>query len=127
MANDTPNTESDEAVEEAPQAAENYAPEELENKSVSGDTGGADVNLELVLEVPVSVALQVGSTELPIRELIKLVSGSVIALDRESNESMDVLVNGKLIARGEIVVVDEQFGVRLTDVISPAERIEKIA
>jgi flagellar motor switch protein FliN/FliY len=127
MANDTPNTGSDEAVEEAPQAAENYSPDELENKSVSGATGGADVNLELVLEVPVSVALQVGSTELPIRELIKLVSGSVIALDRESNESMDVLVNGKLIARGEIVVVDEQFGVRLTDVISPAERIEKIA
>jgi flagellar motor switch protein FliN/FliY len=127
MANDTPNTESDEAVEDAPQAAENYSPDELENKSVSGDTGGADVNLELVLEVPVSVALQVGSAELPIRELVKLVSGSVIALDRESNESMDVLVNGKLIARGEIVVVDEQFGVRLTDVISPAERIEKIA
>ncbi len=127
MATDTPNPDSEQAAKDTSKPAESYAPDELENKGPSGDAVGADVNLELVLEVPVSVALQVGSTELPIRELVKLVSGSVIALDRDSSESMDVLVNGKLIAHGEIVIVDEQYGVRLTDVVSPAERIEKIA
>ena len=114
------------AAEGAGPAGENFAPEELEVRNDPAASPGADVNLDLVLEVPVNVSLQVGSTELPIRELIKLVEGSVIALDRESNEAMDVLFNGKLIAHGEIVIVDEQFGVRLTDVVSPAERIEKI-
>ncbi|NOX67781.1 MAG: flagellar motor switch protein FliN [Gammaproteobacteria bacterium] len=126
MATDTPNPDAEQPAEETPQEAENYAPDELESNKVAGDTPGADVNLDLVLEVPVNVALQVGSTDLPIRELVKLVEGSVIALDRESTEAMDVLVNGKLIAHGEIVIVDEQFGVRLTDVVSPVERIEKI-
>ncbi len=109
-------------------AAESYAPTELEAAgSPSQDSGpAADVNLDLVLEVPVNVSLRVGSTEIPIRELVKLVEGSVISLDRESTDPMDVLVNGKLIAQGEIVIVDDQFGVRLTDVVSPAERIETI-
>ena len=109
-------------------AAESYAPAELEaTASPTQDSGAAaDVNLDLVLEVPVNVSLRVGSTEIPIRELVKLVEGSVISLDRESTDPMDVLVNGKLIAQGEIVIVDDQFGVRLTDVVSPAERIETI-
>ncbi len=117
MANETPNTDN-------AQGAENYSPDELEQKAP--DARGADVNLDLVLEVPVTVSLRVGSTELPIRELVKLVEGSVIALDREATEPMDVLVNGRLIALGEIVIVDNQFGVRLTDVVSPVERIERI-
>lgn len=124
MASDTPETETGDAAVEG--AAENYSPEELEEKAQAAPARGTDVNLDLVLEVPVSVALQVGSTDIPIRELVKLVEGSVIALDRESTDAMDVLVNGRLIARGEIVIVDDQFGVRLTDVISPAERIETI-
>ena len=106
--------------------AENYAPEELNQSEATAAERGADVNLDLVLEVPVNVSLQVGSTDIPIRELVKLVEGSVIALDREASEPMDVLVNGKLVAQGEIVIVDDQFGVRLTDVVSPAERIETI-
>ena len=85
-----------------------------------------DVNLNLVLEVPVTVSLQVGSTDITIRELVGLVEGSVVALEREATDPMDVMVNGTLIARGEIVVVDDHFGVRLTDVVSPAERILNI-
>ena len=73
-----------------------------------------------------STYLRVGSTEVPIRELVKLVEGSVIALDRDASQAMDVLVNGTLIAHGEIVVVDDKFGVRLTDVVSPLERIKTI-
>lgn len=129
MASDTPETDTtdSETGDTAPEgAAENYSPDELEQKAASAPVRGADVNLDLVLEVPVNVALQVGSTDIPIRELVKLVEGSVIALDRESTDAMDVLVNGRLIAHGEIVIVDDQFGVRLTDVISPAERIETI-
>ena len=72
-------------------------------------------------------SLRVGSTEISIRDLVKLVEGSVIALDRDASEPMDVLVNGTLIAHGEIVVVDERFGVRLTDVVSPLERIEQLS
>ena len=121
MASETPGSEESENQE-----AENYSPEELSQNATAESARGADVNLDLVLDVPVNVALQVGSTDIPIRELVKLVEGSVIALDRESTDAMDVLVNGKLVARGEIVIVDDQFGVRLTDVISPAERIETI-
>jgi len=107
-------------------AAAQYAPEELgAGRAANGN--GRDVNLELVLDVPVTVSLRVGSTTMPIRELVKLVEGSVLALDRQADEPMDVLVNGKLIAHGEIVVVDDRFGVRLTDVVGPLERIEKIA
>lgn len=104
--------------------AENYSPDELEQKVAPAN--GADLNLDLILDVPVRLSLRAGSTEISIRDLVQLVEGSVIALDQDSNAAMDVLVNGTLIAHGEIVVVDERFGVRLTDVVSPKERIEKL-
>lgn len=137
MASDTPNTETENAEKPAAEPNENYAPDELKQDAAAAAGGpnagavaktgrGADVNLDLVLDVPVNLSLQVGSTEMSIRELVKLVEGSVISLDRESTEPMDVLVNGTLIAHGEIVLVDDNFGVRLTDVVSPIERIEKI-
>jgi flagellar motor switch protein FliN/FliY len=105
---------------------EGYAPDELKNGATRERSAGADVNLDLVLDVPVNVSLRVGSTEMAIKDLVRLVEGSVIALDRESSEPMDVLVNGRLIAHGEIVLVDNRFGVRLTDVVSAVERIEKL-
>ena len=89
-------------------------------------TDNSEVNIDLVLDIPVNVSMRVGSTEISIRDLVKLVEGSVIALDRDASEPMDVLVNGTLIAHGEIVVVDDRFGVRLTDVVSPLERIEQL-
>ena len=123
MASDTPGSETGENGRTEGQAS-NYAPDELKD---GGATGSAEVNLDLVLDVPVNVSLRVGSTDISIRDLVKLVEGSVIALDRDASEPMDVLVNGTLIAQGEIVVVDERFGVRLTDVVSPLERIEKLS
>ena len=84
------------------------------------------MNLDLVLDIPVDVSLRVGSTDISIRDHVSLVEGSVIALDQDAGEPMDVLVNGTLIAHGEIVVVDDQYGVRLTDVVSPVERIEQL-
>ena len=113
--------ESEDGAEE-----ESFAPDELQDNAPQVTEPPADVNLDLVLEVPVNVSLQVGSTDITIRDLVQLVEGSVVALDRESSEPLDVLVNGTLIAHGEIVVVDGAFGVRLTDVVSPAERIRNI-
>ena len=124
MANETPDTPEEETQEGGgSEAAPQYSPDELEG---SANDAAADVNLDLVLDVPVNVSLRVGSTEIAIRDLVRLVEGSVIALDQDAGEPMDVLVNGTLIAHGEIVVVDDRFGVRLTDVVSPIERIENL-
>ncbi|MBV4451862.1 MULTISPECIES: flagellar motor switch protein FliN [Pseudomonas] len=83
-------------------------------------------NLDVILDIPVSISMEVGSTEINIRNLLQLNQGSVIELDRLAGEPLDVLVNGTLIAHGEVVVVNEKFGIRLTDVISPSERIKKL-
>jgi len=83
-------------------------------------------NLDVILDIPVSISMEVGSTEINIRNLLQLNQGSVIELDRLAGEPLDVLVNGTLIAHGEVVVVNEKFGIRLTDVISPTERIKKL-
>src|SRR5215468_481451 len=110
------------------------SPEELaqaamfENlKSEAAPAGAAkDVNLEVILDVPVTLSMEVGRTRIPIRNLLQLNQGSVVELERAAGEALDVFVNGTLVAHGEVVVVNEKFGIRLTDVISPAERIRKL-
>ncbi|MDF9616605.1 flagellar motor switch protein FliN [Pseudomonas entomophila] len=96
------------------------SPKLNENVSLEGP------NLDVILDIPVSISMEVGSTEINIRNLLQLNQGSVIELDRLAGEPLDVLVNGTLIAHGEVVVVNEKFGIRLTDVISPSERIKKL-
>ena len=83
-------------------------------------------DLAVVLDIPVKIAMEVGSTQITIRNLLQLNQGSVIELERLAGEPLDVLVNGTLIAHGEVVVVNEKFGIRVTDVISPSERIKKL-
>jgi flagellar motor switch protein FliN/FliY len=85
-----------------------------------------DVNLEVILDVPVTLSMEVGRTRIPIRNLLQLNQGSVVELERAAGEPLDVFVNGTLVAHGEVVVVNERFGIRLTDVISPAERLRKL-
>jgi len=87
---------------------------------------GSDVNLDVVLDIPVNLSMEIGRTKISIRNLLQLNQGSVVELERLAGEPMDVLVNGTLIARGEVVVVNEKFGIRLTDIISPAERVKKL-
>lgn len=123
---ETPTTGTEESGEEVPQDASQFSPDELASKEQAGKASKADVNLDLVLDIPVDISLRVGSTDISIRDLVSLVEGSVISLDQDAGAAMDVLVNGTLIAHGEIVVVDSQFGVRLTDVVSPTERIENL-
>ena len=89
-------------------------------------SSSSDVNIDVILDVPVTLSLEVGRTRLPIRSLLQLSQGSVVELERAAGESLDVYVNGTLVAHGEVVVVNEKFGIRLTDVISPADRIRKL-
>src|ERR1700760_3503236 len=107
-------------VAEQPQAAEFG---ELKDERQQGNR---EVNLEVILDVPVTLSMEVGRTRIPIRNLLQLNQGSVVELDRAAGEPLDVFVNGTLVAHGEVVVVNEKFGIRLTDVISPAERIRKL-
>jgi flagellar motor switch protein FliN/FliY len=92
----------------------------------AGAVQGGDLNLDVLLDVAVVLSMEVGRARLPIRNLLQLNQGSVVELERAAGEPLDVYANGTLIAHGEVVVVNEKFGVRLTDVVSPAERIRKL-
>ncbi|WP_438970000.1 flagellar motor switch protein FliN [Methylophaga sp.] len=85
-----------------------------------------DVDLDMVMDIPVTISMEIGRTRISIRNLLQLSQGSVVELDRLAGEPMDVLVNDTLIAHGEVVVVNDKFGIRLTDVISASERIKKL-
>lgn len=94
------------------------------------DTAGAsiqDAHLEVILDVPVTLSMEVGRARISIRELLGLNPGSVVKLQRSVGEPMDILVNGCLVARGEVVVVGEQFGIRIADVVSPEERVKTLS
>lgn len=105
-------------------------PHEMDNLSNDGfgeEFGSSeDVKLDAILDIPVHISMEIGRTQISIRNLLKLNQGSVVELDRLAGEPMDVLVNGTLIARGEVVVVNDKFGLRLTDIISPAERVKTL-
>jgi len=102
--------------------AENVTLDNLQSSSGSGE----DLNLDVILDIPVTISMEIGSTKINIRNLLQLNQGSVVELDRMAGEPLDVVVNGTLIAHGEVVVVNEKFGIRLTDIISPAERVKKL-
>ena len=95
----------------------------------AGQEGGdnsAAKKLEIVLDIPVRLSMEVGNTNISIRKLLQLNKGSVVELARSAGEPLDVMVNGTLVAHGEVVVVNEKFGIRLLDVISPEQRIQSI-
>ncbi|MDN5871208.1 MAG: flagellar motor switch protein FliN [Nitrococcus sp.] len=85
-----------------------------------------DVNLDVIMDIPVTLSMELGRTQINIRNLLQLNQGSVVELDRLAGEPLDVMVNGTLIAHGEVVVVNERFGLRLTDVVSLGERVRKL-
>jgi flagellar motor switch protein FliN len=86
----------------------------------------ATKNLELVMDIPVQMTVELGRTRMPIRNLLQLAQGSVVELNELAGEPLDVFVNGCLVAQGEVVVVNEKFGIRLTDIITPSERLKKL-
>lgn len=92
----------------------------------SGSAAGGNNDLDMILDIPVQLTVELGRTKLSIRNLLQLAHGSVVELDGLAGEPMDVLVNGTLIAQGEVVVVNDKFGIRLTDIITPSERMRKL-
>ncbi|MDQ5911100.1 MAG: flagellar motor switch protein FliN [Pseudomonadota bacterium] len=83
-------------------------------------------NLNMVMDIPITLSLELGHTRMSVRELLQLTQGSVVKLDRPGGDPLDILVNGCLVARGEVVVINERFGVRITDIVSPEERIRRL-
>jgi len=112
-----------EPADNAPKAKPRQADSEPENDPKDADS---DINLEMILDVPVTLSLEIGRTRMPIRNLLQLNQGSVIELERGAGEPLDVYVNGTLIAHGEVVVINDRFGMRLTDIVSPSERIRRL-
>ena len=92
----------------------------------AGAIPGAHNDIDLILDIPVHLTVELGRTKIAIKNLLQLAQGSVVELDGLAGEPMDVLVNGCLIAQGEVVVVNDKFGIRLTDIITPSERIRKL-
>ena len=105
---------------------ESNAPEGASEDGPMQNRAASAKNLEVVLDIPVRLSMEVGNTNLSIRKLLQLSKGSIVELSRSAGEPLDVLVNGTLIATGEVVVVNEKFGIRLLDVISPEQRIQSI-
>ncbi len=129
MPND--NTPTDDAMDDWADAmneqeeAATVTPDPLEETIAEGGFIQNE-KLDVILDIPVSLSMEVGRTQIPIRNLLQLTQGSVVELDRLAGEPLDVMVNGTLIAHGEVVVINEKYGIRLTDVMSPHERIQKL-
>lgn len=114
---------------EAPSEQESPAPAaspKLEEFKESPPKEGPHPDLEFILDIPLEVSVEIGRTKMIINDLLKLSQGSIIELNKMAGEPVEIFVNGKLMARGEVVVVNERFGVRLTEIISPQERIKKL-
>ena len=105
---------------------ETVAPANFTNFAPTDGMAGAGNDLNMILDIPVQLTVELGRTRIPIKHILQLAQGSVVELDALAGEPMDVLVNGFLIAQGEVVVVNDKFGIRLTDIITPAERIRRL-
>lgn len=95
--------------------------------SGSASAGGGSGDMNLILDIPVQLTVELGRTRIPIKHILQLAQGSVVELEALAGEPMDVLVNGFLIAQGEVVVVNDKFGVRMTDIVTPSERLRRLS
>lgn len=117
-----------EVASEVRPAVESVAPAQFPSLSAGpalGTAGGHDLNM--ILDIPVQLTVELGRTRIPIKHILQLAQGSVVELETLAGEPMDVLVNGYLIAQGEVVVVNDKFGIRLTDIVTPSERIRRLS
>ena len=106
--------------------ADSVAPAAFANFA-AGAAGGAGNDINMILDIPVQLTVELGRTRIPIKHILQLAQGSVVELDALAGEPMDVLVNGYLIAQGEVVVVNDKFGIRLTDIVTPSERMRRLS
>jgi flagellar motor switch protein FliN/FliY len=115
-----------EVASEVQTAAESASPVAFQNFGGQGaPAAGNDINM--ILDIPVQLTVELGRTRIPIKHILQLAQGSVVELDALAGEPMDVLVNGYLIAQGEVVVVNDKFGIRLTDIVTPSERMRRLS
>jgi flagellar motor switch protein FliN/FliY len=122
-------SESKPAASEVTGPAETVAPAEF-TKFANGTPSlgaGAGNDINMILDIPVQLTVELGRTRIPIKHILQLAQGSVVELDALAGEPMDVLVNGFLIAQGEVVVVNDKFGIRLTDIVTPSERMRRLS
>jgi flagellar motor switch protein FliN/FliY len=115
-----------EQAEQAALAKQSAAAELFQEFAGAGVKSGTHNDIDFILDIPVQLTVELGRTKIAIKNLLQLAQGSVVELDGLAGEPMDVLVNGCLIAQGEVVVVNDKFGIRLTDIITPSERIRKL-
>lgn len=146
MPNETPNTSEEDAMaaewaaalaesSSAPAAATEVtaaaeqvsAPSFTNFSSASPQLTGTGNDINMILDIPVQLTVELGRTRIPIKHILQLAQGSVVELDALAGEPMDVLVNGYLIAQGEVVVVNDKFGIRLTDIVTPSERMRRLS
>ena len=106
---------------------ETVAPASFTNFASTDGMTGAGNDLNMILDIPVQLTVELGRTRIPIKHILQLAQGSVVELDALAGEPMDVLVNGFLIAQGEVVVVNDKFGIRLTDIVTPSERMRRLS
>ncbi|MDX5377880.1 MAG: flagellar motor switch protein FliN [Halomonas sp.] len=120
--------EADEApaASSAPPSAPQSAGDRVFRPLDKGKEGGAARDLEMIMDIPVKLTVELGRTKLTIKQLLELTQGSVVELDGLAGEPMDILINGYLIAQGEVVVVDDKYGIRITEIITPSERVQKL-
>jgi flagellar motor switch protein FliN/FliY len=107
--------------------AETVAPASFTNFASTEGITGAGNDLNMILDIPVQLTVELGRTRIPIKHILQLAQGSVVELEALAGEPMDVLVNGFLIAQGEVVVVNDKFGIRLTDIVTPSERMRRLS
>lgn len=108
-------------------SAQQMTPAAFANFGNSAPTSGAGNDINMILDIPVQLTVELGRTRIPIKNILQLAQGSVVELDALAGEPMDVLVNGFLIAQGEVVVVNDKFGIRLTDIVTPSERMRRLS
>ncbi|PZO14765.1 MAG: flagellar motor switch protein FliN [Burkholderiales bacterium] len=139
MSTDAPDTTQEAIADDWAQALEEQSttragtdgPHVFEANAIPMPSGGASGNpmhdIQMVLDIPVQLSVELGRTRVPIKYILQLAQGSIVELDALAGEPMDVLVNGYLIAQGEVVVVNDKFGIRLTDIVTPSERMKRVS
>jgi flagellar motor switch protein FliN/FliY len=93
---------------------------------ISGDVPFDESGMEILMDIPLEISVELGRKRMVVRDIVELISGSIIEIDKAAGEPVDVLVNGKLVARGEVVVIEDNFGVRITEILSPQERLQRL-
>jgi flagellar motor switch protein FliN/FliY len=117
---------ADSRLESLPAESESLQPQQFAEAISDSLTQRQEQSLAVIMDIPVTLSLELGRNRISIRELLQLTQGSIVKLDRPAGEPLDILVNGCLVARGEVVVVNERFGVRITDIVSPEERVRRL-